>query len=226
MPIEPVKIPQNVYVEDRIIGPITLKQLIIVGIGSGFSYAIYATVAKVVPMSVPLTIILWSPAMVAAAFAFIKINDLSLFNIILLTVEHMSKPTTRVWCAHPGITINIVTRPQKEKERPVQQGPAANVRLDEIARQLAAQQKQIEQLTNSPEETAAALQMEQDEPTVIEAKEPSISAIVEEKSQDRAESKPVPKDRIVVSGLDPARAVDGLQPSGLSAFQHIFHPQQ
>ena len=40
MPIEPVKIPQNVYIEDRIVGPLTLRQTLIMAIGGGFSYAL------------------------------------------------------------------------------------------------------------------------------------------------------------------------------------------
>ena len=64
MPIEPVKIPQNVYVEDRIIGPITLRHLIICGLGGGISYALYSTAAKAGVMSMPLAVVLWSPALI------------------------------------------------------------------------------------------------------------------------------------------------------------------
>ena len=61
MAIEPVKIPQNVYVEDRIIGPVTLKQLAMVGIGMGISYAIFASVNKNGTVGIPISVA-WSAA--------------------------------------------------------------------------------------------------------------------------------------------------------------------
>ena len=41
------KIPQNVRIEDKIVGPLTLKQLIILGVGGGITYAIYVALARV-----------------------------------------------------------------------------------------------------------------------------------------------------------------------------------
>ena len=60
MPIEAVKIPQNVYVEDRIVGPITLRQLIITGIGAGIGYTFYALAAQAGLTSIPVMIVCWS----------------------------------------------------------------------------------------------------------------------------------------------------------------------
>lgn len=209
MPIEPVKIPQNVYVEDRIIGPITLRQLIIVGIGTAISYVIYATVAKQIAVSVPLAIVLWLPAIVSAIFAFIKINDLSLFHIILLMVEQMSKPAVRTWCPHPGLTINIVTRPKKENEELTARAPDATAKLTELTTQLETQKRQLELLTNdanTPSDTDNATKANPiPNPNPITA--------------------PVDKQRIVASGIDPMRSVDGLSNGKLSAFSHLFHPQ-
>mgnify|MGYP003346360286 CR=1 FL=1 len=64
MPIEPIKIPQNVYIEDRIVGPLTLKQVIIVTIGGGFSYALWAMLSKTYgAISIPIQVMVWLPAL-------------------------------------------------------------------------------------------------------------------------------------------------------------------
>lgn len=110
MPVEPIKIPQNVYIEDRIVGPLTLKQIITVSIGCGFSYALYSLLIQSygkVPL--PVTVLAWVPGALSFVFAFVKINDLSLFRIILLLVERMNKPETRVWTPRRGIVVNIRT---------------------------------------------------------------------------------------------------------------------
>ncbi len=118
MAIEPVKIPQNVYVEDTIVGPVTLRQLIITGVGCGISYALYSMVLKNSGGNISpyLTAILWIPGVVSAAFAFLKINDLNLFTIVLLCIERLNKPMTRTWIPHKGITINLITRPQENND--------------------------------------------------------------------------------------------------------------
>ncbi len=107
MPIEPVKIPQNVYIEDRIVGPLTLKQIIISMIGIGFSYAIWASIAKVygyVPWHI--TVIVWIPGLLSVIFAFVKIHDLTMAHIILLFLERAQKPSTRIYGPRRGLTVN------------------------------------------------------------------------------------------------------------------------
>ena len=109
MAIEPVKIPQNVYVEDRIIGPITLKQIMIVMVSSGLSYTIWAIMRQSGADSGANTLLAWIPTVIGAAFAFVKINGISLFRIMLLLIERMDKPAKRVWTPRQGIYINITT---------------------------------------------------------------------------------------------------------------------
>ncbi len=117
MPIEPIKIPQNVYIEDRIVGPLTLKQVLIVGVGGGFSYVLYGMLTQAYgALALPLTILVWSPTALAAMFAFIRINDISMFKLLLLTVEKLNKPTIRTWSPRRGIVINIRTSGPERKD--------------------------------------------------------------------------------------------------------------
>ena len=117
MPIDPVKIPQNVYVEDRIIGPVTLRQIMIILGGAGVSYGIWAVMKAAGPVSVVQTGVAWLPCVIAVLFAFVSINGISLFRIVLLAIERVNKPSRRTWQPREGISINIVTKtPQKENE--------------------------------------------------------------------------------------------------------------
>ena len=142
MAIEPVKIPQNVYVEDRIVGPITLRQLIIVMLTGGFSYALWTGIKSSTGYaSVPLTIICWIPALIGAAFAFVKIQNISLFRLCLLMIEKTDKPTIRKWSPRRGISINFryfsAKEDEKERKKKAQeQRQPHHERLEELSAML------------------------------------------------------------------------------------------
>jgi hypothetical protein len=130
-----VKIPQNVRVEDKIIGPFSLKQLLLVGFGGGFSYALYAMLNKsfgYVPLSAHALI--WWPGILATAFALVRINDIPLSRYCLLVLESLSKPRIRHFQARQGLTINIQTRLTKKeaKNALVTKGATGDVSLQDI----------------------------------------------------------------------------------------------
>lgn len=90
------KVPQNVQREDRIVGPLTLRQLIICGIGGGIAYTIYVSLGK------DYIWITWLPPVViilgiTALFAFIKPLDLTFGKFILTYLEFLLLPQKRIW---------------------------------------------------------------------------------------------------------------------------------
>ena len=109
MPIEPVKIPQNVYIEDHIVGPLTLHQTLMMAIGGAISYMIYGVVSKAAGVNIVVTAMAWIPFLIATVFALVKINDLSLTRICLLSLERLNKSPVRVWTPRRGLTITIRT---------------------------------------------------------------------------------------------------------------------
>lgn len=88
------KIPQNVQQEDKIVGPLTLKQLIIVAVGGGASYFVYISLSKLYVLQVwlPFTAI---PALLTLAVAFLKINGIPFLKFSLLEFERLLKPSKR-----------------------------------------------------------------------------------------------------------------------------------
>ncbi len=149
MPIDPIKIPQNVYIEDRIVGPLTLKQILIVAAGGGFSYAMYAMLTKATGgLSLPVTVIVWIPAAISAVFAFVKINDLSMLRIVFLMLERVNKPVVRTWAPRKGITINIRTfsaPDSKQTARAVEAlAQKKEHRIDELSSMLDVEEQNME----------------------------------------------------------------------------------
>lgn len=90
------KIPQDVQREDKIVGPLTLRQLITVGIGGGIAYGLYVTLAQkyFVEIWLPPVILV---SLLTAAFTFLKIHDMTFGKFILYLAEYTMKPRKRVW---------------------------------------------------------------------------------------------------------------------------------
>ncbi len=130
------KIPQNVGVEDKIVGPLTLKQLIIIAAGCGISYVFFAILSKLYELNILEYIVVAIPAILAVAFALIKINDIPLTKYIFLFLEFAMKPKKRIW-DHRGISSIVapdLTSTTKEKNVPSQN---TNDILDEKAKKAA-----------------------------------------------------------------------------------------
>jgi len=115
--MEYVKIPQDIRIKDKLIGPLSLMQIIVIAAGGGMSYVFFA-LAKETTGTVPMALhaVIWLPVIFASAFAVVRINDISLFRYCLLMLEMMSKPRKRVWQPRKGIeTISKFSTPKKKK---------------------------------------------------------------------------------------------------------------
>ncbi len=213
MPIEPVKIPQNVYIEDRIVGPLTLRQIIISMLGIGFSYAIWASIAKVqgtVPL--PLTIIVWIPGALAVIFSFVKINDLSLAHLLLLLLERMNKPQTRVYGPRRGLAVNSrsFNVPTANSKKVTAQKPQAEGEIGKLSAFLDQEGIRPASHADQPQEPDA-LPLEE-------------GAHVEPTQGSSIPARPVQKDRVKVSPLLQADISDLEGQDGKKLFHDIFHP--
>lgn len=216
MSIDPVKIPQNVYIEDRIVGPLTLRQTLIMAGGGGFSYALWATLSKTYgALSLPITIIVWIPAVIAAAFALIKVNDLSLMRLCFLMLEKTQKPRVRIFTPRRGIMINIHTgaAPTDVKRALQEKELLKNQQTQEKIRELSS----ILDTNGSPLRGAS-----EDETDLTRASEEETGATLSGKHEESEEAKSTLPPRPV----DPRKiSVDGEEPNGLSdlsVFRDIF----
>lgn len=128
------KIPQNVQREDRIVGPLTLKQLIICMVGGGITYAVYITLAKEYFMEIwlPPVIII---AILTMAVAFAKINDIPFPKWILLQIEFIFKPRKRIWTQGAGdvfISAYRIKKPTEEDKKREKKKEEIKPTIDQI----------------------------------------------------------------------------------------------
>lgn len=129
------KVPQDVQREDTIIGPITLKQLAILGGGGAVAYVIYVSLVKIYFWQIwlpPVVIV----AGITLAFAFLKIHSLPFYKFLMNFTEYHILPRQRIWIqgtATPFISSFDQTKEVKKEKKP---------KVEEI------KQKSLEELTS------------------------------------------------------------------------------
>ena len=95
------KVPQDVQREDHIVGPLTLRQLIICGIGFSIAYAIYTTLGRdyeLITTLIPVIIL----SLITVVFAFITPLELPFERYILFRIEALILPSKRYWLKGTG----------------------------------------------------------------------------------------------------------------------------
>ncbi|MGB9608965.1 MAG: PrgI family protein [Minisyncoccia bacterium] len=94
------QVPQFIDIEDKIVGPLTLRQFLYIAAAFGISMVFYFTVNFIIWVVITLII-----SLIALAFAFIKINNQPFSRIFFATINFYLKPKIYVWQPeHPEIT--------------------------------------------------------------------------------------------------------------------------
>jgi len=113
------KVPQNVDVEDKLLGPFTFKQFIYLLIGGVTSYLLFLMLGEV---GLPFVLVLFVaalPFLVALAFAVLKIDDQPLEKVLKSTFWFLSRPSKRVFRRQPNLQDIEVKEGPKDAEKKV-----------------------------------------------------------------------------------------------------------
>ena len=86
------QVPQFIEVEDKIFGPLTLRQFIYLAGGAGLSFIVYRTLPFIIAV-IPILIILGF----SAALAFFKINNKPFLNTIEAAAKFYFKSKLYIW---------------------------------------------------------------------------------------------------------------------------------
>lgn len=135
------KIPQNVEVEDTIIGPITMKQLAILGAGGGLAYIIYISLAKTYAIQVWISPVA-TITILTICISFVEIKNIKFIKWVLLMMEAMLLPPQRVWDKRQSTQFlfrQSNTPPKKkknEKEDPLLKKEKQAQNLEELTKVL------------------------------------------------------------------------------------------
>ena len=85
-------VPQFIEVEDKVIGPITVRQFIIMLVGGGLVFVAYK-LSDFTLFIIELIVI----AVLTMAFAFIKVNGKPFHYLLLNLIQTLRRPRLRVW---------------------------------------------------------------------------------------------------------------------------------
>lgn len=111
------KVPQNIDMEDKIIGPLTLIQFVYLMIGGAMFYITLKTgnTALLIFVGIPI-------ALVALFLAFIKIHDQPFSKFVVSLLSYIARPKQRVW--HKELELEGIpyaeTKEPKNRETKVQ----------------------------------------------------------------------------------------------------------
>lgn len=87
------QVPQFIEVEDKIFGPLTLKQFIYLAGGCGLSFVIYIFVNNLFLSLIPILVIL----AVSATLAFYKINNRPFINVMESAFKYFFGGKLYIW---------------------------------------------------------------------------------------------------------------------------------
>lgn len=107
------KVPQNIDMQDRIIGPLTMVQFIYAVVGFGTCYAIFMSIPR------PFSYFLIVPiALFVLCLDFVKVNERPFLDFFISAIEYAFAPKQRVW--HQGestdFTIDIYEPQSNQRE--------------------------------------------------------------------------------------------------------------
>ncbi|MBT3292767.1 PrgI family protein [Candidatus Peregrinibacteria bacterium] len=94
--------------EDRVIGPVSLRQIFLLLGGGGTSYIIWALMNSMGIIKIWAGIVAAIPAVIMVLFAFVKVQEISLLRLLFLQIEKSKKPSIRFWQPRKGINIQNI----------------------------------------------------------------------------------------------------------------------
>lgn len=118
------KVPQDVLRPDKIVGFLTLRQLVIVILGGGICYSLYLVLEKHYLPEVWLPPVIFV-ALITLAFAFFRFHDIPFEKAALLFVEFKFRPRKRVWQKLKGdFVLSVLNQPLRIDGKSVQKEEA------------------------------------------------------------------------------------------------------
>ncbi|MFA6295254.1 MAG: PrgI family protein [Candidatus Paceibacterota bacterium] len=103
------QVPQFIEVEDKIFGPLTLKQFIYLAGGGGLSFLVYMLLDSFLLSAIPIVIIM----AISTAFAFYKINNKSFVNMVEYAFKYYFGNKLYIWKKTENIQAQTNQAPNK-----------------------------------------------------------------------------------------------------------------
>jgi hypothetical protein len=124
-------VPQFIDVEDKILGPITVRQFIIL-LAAGFLLVIFYKLFNFITF-----IVVGLPILVLAiVLAFVKINGMPFHFFLLNIIQTLRKPNLRVWdktISKDEAKAKLEKKPEPVTTKKATKAPATTSRLQELS---------------------------------------------------------------------------------------------
>jgi len=207
-------VPQNIDLEDKIVGPFTMKQFLYLFVGGFLLYgwwnyanSFVNTMAIFLPLALPLGLLCF-------CLAVIKINDRPFEFFLLNLVRFLAAPKYRKWITGYSPETVITLDPLEAKNNKDEHLKSESD-LDSLAKQLEEQTSKIRS------EAATALS---GKPITTQAKPRNINLSVSDlgsaaQKQQQAQSTPAPKQVAAANQNAPAPAPVKAKKGLLSIFK-------
>ena len=123
------RVPQNIDLEDKIIGPLTMIQFIYVLVGGLIDYLFFQWfgikhLGIFLFLAIPI-------ALVALALAFLKIQDQPLSHFVKAGLAYLSRPKIRIW-RREGITPPVILEKSKEQKKEAVSLPKKHIEKSQL----------------------------------------------------------------------------------------------
>jgi len=122
-------VPQFIEVEDKIIGPITVRQFILLLIGGLIMFLEYklSDIVLFIFLAIPTFIIV-------SLFAFLKVNGMPFHYFLLNVVATFKKPKVRVWLRElKNFSVHQDTKGSASVKPVVAKSPVTNSRISDLS---------------------------------------------------------------------------------------------
>ena len=104
------QVPQFIEVEDKIFGPLTLKQFIYLAGGAGLSFVLYQLLPSIFISFVPILIVM----SFSAALAFYKINNKPFILVVESAFKYYTSAKLFIWKKVPNVKADNAIQEAKE----------------------------------------------------------------------------------------------------------------
>ena len=122
------RVPQNIAIEDRIVGSLTTIQFGIVVVGGMVSFFVFSSLGIPYPLNVLGGGLL---AIITVALALGRFNDQPMYRFIRHIVYFVSRPKTRVW--HKGKPEPILIKASNNQKYAPKQHVTKNISKQDIS---------------------------------------------------------------------------------------------
>lgn len=140
------KVPQNIDMEDKIVGPFTMKQFIYLLISGGIIYGWWSYLQNNYVDFMPIFLVVAIPlGLLGVSLALVKINDRP-FEVFLLSLfQFISTPKQRMW--REGYKSEPIIIKDQAEVQTADNKPKDTRSLDDLSKSLEKQAQLISQKT-------------------------------------------------------------------------------